>query len=373
MQSPEILKSDKVRDHIRTWIHSGRLSAGARLPSERSLAQQLGVTHITVRRGLADLVDEGLIVKRPKVGNFVRSASQSTQVAVVLPSHASHCHTSGDSHPYYGKVIEGIHGVLDRNNYVVSSLSYRHGSIWEDVGHILDQRAVRGVFLAGESQITYEDALRLRALDQHIVLIRHCPLLQMQGFPLYELDLTGALFDIICRLADMGHRHIRVVSYQMNTACREWINAIEAACCAKNLGDASSVILNYPNIDDSTDEGERVLDDLLARSPHPTAVVVPDEYIAARILRLCYRLNIRIPDDMSLASAYNSAEYMHSVPITSVYTAELGRQAGMLAAKHMDALIQGKNIESRAVLLQGKVTWTESVASRHSRFTPQAS
>lgn len=60
-----------VLTQLRAYLeHDGR-SAGARLPPERQLAEDLGVSRGTLRRALADLEAEGLIWRHVGRGTFV--------------------------------------------------------------------------------------------------------------------------------------------------------------------------------------------------------------------------------------------------------------------------------------------------------------
>ncbi|MEK9520052.1 GntR family transcriptional regulator [Streptomyces venezuelae] len=61
-----------IADDLRTQITTGHLKAGARLPSEPSLAAQYKVSTQTLRNALALLQAEGLIEKIHGTGNFVR-------------------------------------------------------------------------------------------------------------------------------------------------------------------------------------------------------------------------------------------------------------------------------------------------------------
>ena len=61
-------------DRIISLIFEGRLEPGARLPSERNLALQLGVSRTTLRDALTTLEARGLIDRRAKSGNFVCTA-----------------------------------------------------------------------------------------------------------------------------------------------------------------------------------------------------------------------------------------------------------------------------------------------------------
>ncbi len=62
---------DQVREAIESQIRSGDLPAGARLQSERDLAELLGVSRVTVRRALDELERQGLVRAAPGSGRFV--------------------------------------------------------------------------------------------------------------------------------------------------------------------------------------------------------------------------------------------------------------------------------------------------------------
>jgi GntR family transcriptional regulator, transcriptional repressor for pyruvate dehydrogenase complex len=62
---------DSVSDLLAGRILDGALRAGDRLPGERELAEQLGVSRIVVREALGRLQARGLIEVRPGVGAFV--------------------------------------------------------------------------------------------------------------------------------------------------------------------------------------------------------------------------------------------------------------------------------------------------------------
>lgn len=53
--------SEVIISQIRQLIHSGELTAGARLPSERELCTQFGVSRVTVREALRVLESNGLV------------------------------------------------------------------------------------------------------------------------------------------------------------------------------------------------------------------------------------------------------------------------------------------------------------------------
>jgi len=62
---------DQVRETIAEQIRSGAIPPGARLQSERDLADQMGVSRVTVRRALDALAEDGLVRAARGSGRFV--------------------------------------------------------------------------------------------------------------------------------------------------------------------------------------------------------------------------------------------------------------------------------------------------------------
>jgi GntR family transcriptional repressor for pyruvate dehydrogenase complex len=66
----------QIAEQIRTFIDKGNYTAGARLPPERDLAQQLGVSRPSVREALIALEIEGSVEVRMGAGVYVCNAAQ---------------------------------------------------------------------------------------------------------------------------------------------------------------------------------------------------------------------------------------------------------------------------------------------------------
>lgn len=61
----------QIRRTLREEINNQTLVPGQKLPSEDELAARFGVSRMTVRQGIGDLIDEGLLYRRHGVGTFV--------------------------------------------------------------------------------------------------------------------------------------------------------------------------------------------------------------------------------------------------------------------------------------------------------------
>jgi DNA-binding GntR family transcriptional regulator len=65
-------RHEHVADELRAAIGDGRFEPGARLPSERRLAEKFGVSRATIVSAFNLLRGEGLIESRRGAGSWVR-------------------------------------------------------------------------------------------------------------------------------------------------------------------------------------------------------------------------------------------------------------------------------------------------------------
>lgn len=69
----------QVSRELRRQIEDGRLAPGARLMTERDLAEAFGVSRITVRQALDNLAREGFILRKQGSGTFVSESLSTVQ------------------------------------------------------------------------------------------------------------------------------------------------------------------------------------------------------------------------------------------------------------------------------------------------------
>lgn len=77
--------SSLVVDQLRTLLREGTLQAGSRLPSERDLSSQLGVSRLTVREALRTLEAHGIIeIRRGATGGAYVSVPTATNLGQTI-------------------------------------------------------------------------------------------------------------------------------------------------------------------------------------------------------------------------------------------------------------------------------------------------
>lgn len=70
--------SDDIVERLEGMILEGTLTAGERLPPERQLAEQFGVSRPSLREAIQKLVAKGMLVSRQGGGNYVAQSMGST-------------------------------------------------------------------------------------------------------------------------------------------------------------------------------------------------------------------------------------------------------------------------------------------------------
>ncbi len=86
----------QIHDHLKRGIENGEYASRQRLPTERELSEQFFVSRITSKRALNLLSQEGLIVRIPGKGSFVKAGEAAPPLS------------AGESHPLIALVMGGF-------------------------------------------------------------------------------------------------------------------------------------------------------------------------------------------------------------------------------------------------------------------------
>ena len=70
----------QLKEILRSWITSGKFDSDGCFPSERELQERYGISRMTVRRTLSDLVNEGVLIREQGRGSFVVKTRMQDQL-----------------------------------------------------------------------------------------------------------------------------------------------------------------------------------------------------------------------------------------------------------------------------------------------------
>jgi len=121
----------RIAEALRERIRDGELTAGERLPNQRQLAHQFGVTLMTLRQALEVLEREKLIDRRHGLGTFVAAPSIDYDI-LALRRFAGDLTALGEQ--VTTRVLGNLFGVADRRVAAALGLgSFLPPAVGEDV------------------------------------------------------------------------------------------------------------------------------------------------------------------------------------------------------------------------------------------------
>lgn len=78
--------SRRISSELREKITRGEFPIGGRIPTEGEICERLGASRYSVREAMRVLTDEGLIVRRPRVGTIVAATKPTERFVQSVPS-----------------------------------------------------------------------------------------------------------------------------------------------------------------------------------------------------------------------------------------------------------------------------------------------
>ena len=73
-----MLKYKDIAEDIRSAIKNGKYNINEQLPLEKEMCSKYGVSRITIKKAVDELVNQGLVIKRRGSGTFVKGVDESS-------------------------------------------------------------------------------------------------------------------------------------------------------------------------------------------------------------------------------------------------------------------------------------------------------
>ncbi|MER7757347.1 substrate-binding domain-containing protein [Kitasatospora sp. NPDC097643] len=325
------LKFRRLADQLRREIDEGLWPPGSRLPTEQEFARAHGASVSTVRRAVAELVAEALVVRRQGSGTYVlapkAAAGRAALVGVIVPDTAF----------YYPRVLKGIEEELTTAGAraVIACSGYDQGREARALVDMLDAGA-DGLLLAPtltgpETPEAY--LTRLAVLPVPVVLV------ERRGTSLGDSTESVCThheaggYDAVRHLARLGHRVVGLVlrlhSPTTGPVGRGYRQAL------RELG-LSGYEFRAALEEWSPAAADRCLGEL--RRAGVTAAVCFGDRQAALLEAAARRSGLCVPDDLALIAYDDEIADIAEVPLTAVAPPKhlLGRTAAALLLNRLE-------------------------------------
>ncbi|MBA2479477.1 MAG: GntR family transcriptional regulator [Planctomycetes bacterium] len=208
----------QVKDRLRLEVTSGVFAPEAPIPDERTLAAQLGLSRMTVRRAMVELTREGLFKRIPGRGTFVRpqparetpvSANRGTAIGVISPFDQAEVASA----VFYQRILQGVQAAAGDDAPIMIRKAIPPYDAFVSV-HAADP-ALSGLIVLGIVDPQLLNALR--HVDVPTVLVDSDQPAERR-FDQVTCDGVDASYDAVCALIALGHRDIAIMNFPRTSA-----------------------------------------------------------------------------------------------------------------------------------------------------------
>ena len=327
----------QVEQVLRTALAEGHFPSD-RLPTERTLGEQLGVSRETVRRATEVLQREGLLVKFRSKGTFVASESPGLRLAPIASTLLGYVQIDfrdvQGGNDISNRAIGGLmlQGASEAAGQAGFQLAVQH-AIPTQVGPVFEQFRqsvrLRGVIFTDGAEEKF--LRRVAGLGLPLVLLDHEFHLARMSSVRDDSFEAGRL--AVKHLAELGHQRIAYALWS-----RPESNPWRLQGYRQGLRDARLPRRRVWELPVSlTQAGARqAVQSFLGLVPRPTALICFNNTLADMVIEELRRRGVSVPDEVSVMGG--GGEEVSGLTCHQIDWYQMGRHAVRILAGSLSAL-----------------------------------
>jgi len=354
-------------------IRQGEIVPGAAFFSERELAVQYGVSSVTARRVMLELVRAGLIERRNGIGTFVRAEGPRKHVTLLILEFKE---AQQRGHQMIASAFgELVGGVAEAAWDSSAALGLAYLAQPEELPNWLatarEEHTTDGVLVRSAGDISAQELDILdRSTFPYVLVKRHLP---GRSASAVIADEERAVRLGVDHLLGLGHRRIGfVASTRSRVLHEERFQGYSAALAAAGIELDAGLIVPTPDF--SAESGELAARELLQRPDggELTALMVASDSLAIGAYRAIAARGRSIPSDLSVVSVDDIPEARALHPaLTTARTShvEFGLRATRLLLRLIEAVWKGTALPAQADVIEPTLIVRESTAPPYTALT----
>lgn len=383
---------EKIFDDVKRQILEQSYKPGDRIPSEKELADEYGVSRITSKRALEMLAAEHIIVRKPGRGSFVAEPEADGRGVAEQGRQEGAYGGTGAGREVAGKLIgvvltdfagsygtRLIYGMEDaareQECYLVLKRTFGIQENEEETIRKLFRLGVDGLIVF-PAQGEYFNAEILKMVIERFPLVLIDRELKGVAAASISTDNVKAAQEAAEYLFDLGHAHISLLSPPPidTSAVEERIEGFVQAHAGRGIAAdrelwISDLTSTLPN--SFSDENiERDIDKIMRHlQAHPsiTAFFAIEYNIALLAKAAVTRLGLRIPEDVSII-CFDSPQFRIGEGYAFTHMRQSEEDMGKLAVENVLALLENRpaanKIKLPAALVPGESTGPARVSRK---------
>jgi len=322
----------QIRQWLEDQIRTGQMQEEQPLPTEEKLSQYFEVSRGTVRRAITDMVRQGVLYRVRGKGTFIRDAGvRLNHIGVywrgVVAEHLGH-------HWYYGELMRGFHEGLSQ-----AKCSYTIGQLSEaELRRAIGSGEFGGVIVVSPyvSEVELTDLVARSPIPSIVIAAE----LSRKDVNYVATDNAAGIEQAVYYLLGLKHRSIAFVGAAPNTFDTQQRRLGFERIVAREGLDRTQV--NMLDGTRSTRDAVTALFDEWRSGGHwPTAVITGGLAVTVPFLEEARRLDVRIPDDISLISFDDMMGATFMAPALTAIRQPL-YEVGLAAAEFIAGRVKGQ-------------------------------
>ena len=288
-------KRKAVYNKLKEAIARGSYPPGCRLPNEPELAEELGVSRLTLRYVLAQLETENTLVRIKGKGTFVKDVREERiRILVVMANIPNFTQEATLLNELY-KVGEAHNALLEPvEPAVVRNLSDN------EIRELFSSGRYRGMIYIS---FNLDEPEEMRSVWKKVQVpcvffffnSRFTPGRMPENALVINCDVSGMIREALKYLGNCGHRKVALLlDGNINCVPEKEARALLSEC---RMGNAENMVFN--NRKGGAEWQKSLLDALRSENP-PTAVCCGSSVMALKLYHIFKSVGIRLPEDMSV-------------------------------------------------------------------------
>ena len=333
-----------------------RFDVDDKIPGERIFARELGISYMTVRKAVENLVAQGVLYKIPKKGTYVADPGKATGKTRNICYFLDSSIRDGVSSPYYSLIFDALEKEARKNGFNILYFSDISETSVRDT-----LNSVEGAIISCFPRI--EDVVQKLKELMPVVCIDNRSV--DKSIPSVVIDNFNAVADAINYLCTLGHERIGFITgLEDSEVGRSRSAGYSSALKGNGIDEDTNLVFRG---DYSFETGMKGADHLLSLDRQPTAIMCANDAMAIGAIKIISKHGLSVPNDISvigfddiiLSSRITPALTTVAAPVT-----EIAQQS----VDMLVAMINGSSVDNRHVILPGELVIRETCASMGTQF-----
>ena len=341
----------QVKERIKEAIVLGKHKVGERIPSERKLVELFGVSRITIRKAIEEMVREGILEKEWGIGTIVKSIPQLIEKKIKIGLTCWH----GEEYSYHPatlSILKGIGEVLKNTEFGIEVLFITPELIKnKNYKEFFSSFHLKGVIMIIQ-EIPEND---LDEIERIVPFIVYGNRLNRERVVLFNYE--RATYNVVKYLIELGHKEISILTgykeIEISNMClRGYRRALEEEGIEVKQGFIKTGYYSY-------EDGYKLTEELLEMEEKPTAIICGDDFMGIGAIDSIEKNGMKCPDDISVISFGDFPIAKHTSPSLTTVKIPWEKMGRYLTEMLIDFIRNGE--KHKNITIEGEIIERESV------------